>query len=462
MKSKFLYAALGTLFFSNIAAADLSDAITSFDNKRYNAALDELIYLSDEGNPTATYYLGRIYKDGLGTDANLEKALAYFKKASDENNVEATVELAKILLTNDKDDVKQQGIQYLKKAGFEGNAEALYELGNIYTEGTLVKKEYSYAFGYYLMSALKGDKKAQHKLSQFYFQGRGTTQDYENGLKWLSRSANQGYVIAQQDLADFRASDPRLKNTADAYAWYSIIAAYNTDEIGKNAAEMRDRLGGSLKKTAQLLDIQKRARDWRPITPEQSVSKEDLLTIPRPIIPGFNDPETIQKMLEAGDVILTDGSRYNISNEMINKAIAEKNFDPIEKNVMDAVKNGKKDAYAYYGDLLRTRLKQPGEALEWYRKGANADEVYAQFQLAKMYCEGIGVEAPDAIQCYSWLLRAKKNDSPQLKYVIQSAIDTVETNATPEELEEGKKLADKDDNSGNVKKEPTSGGFNFF
>lgn len=462
---KILYAVLCSTFLTAPALAGIEEAVKSFEEKDFPQALSEFTYLADEGNPTAVYYLGKMYNEGLGVPQNKELALEYFKRADSAYNTEATVQLAKAFLADDQpENYKDLAIQYLKKAAYAGNAEALYMLGNIYAEGILVPKEYTYAFGYYLLGALKGDKKAQHQLSMCYFKGRGTTQDYENGLKWLSKSANQGYVLAQMDLANFRATDARLQNIPDAYAWYSIIAAYNTDDIGQEAAVQRDKLAGALKQTSVILEQQRKARDWRPISPEASVTKEEQLSTPKPLIPGFNDPDTIQKNLEQGETLLTDGSKYNITETMLKNAFEMDQFDAIEKAVEEAVQGGRKEAYAYYGDLLLMRRSLPEEAVKWYQKGAEINEPYAQYQLAKMYCEGTGVKMPNAVQCYAWLLQAEKQDAGGLKPAIEAAKTAVEAEATPEELEKGKLLADSfsSEVSKKTDKSGQNSNFNFF
>lgn len=440
---KILYALLCSSVLSTSVFAGFDEGVQAFKDKNYSAALVEFSYLSEAGDADASYYLGKMYDEGLGVEQDKNKALEYFKKSDAGYNTDASLALARAFLADDKiDEYGELAIQYLKKAAYAGSGEAFFMLGNAYAAGQVVPKDYTIAFGYYLTGALKGDKKSQHQVSMCYFKGRGTTQDYESGLKWLAKSANQGYVLAQQDLADFRATDPRLQNIPDAYAWYSIIAAYNTDDIGQRAAERRDQLVNSLKKTSQILEQQRKARDWRPITPEQSVTKEDIATFPKPIIPGFNDDETIQSALESGETLLTDGTKFGITEDMITDALKSADFSEMENTVESAVQKGMHDAYAFYGDFVRVRRNDPKTAVDWYQKGANINDEYAQYQLAKMYCEGIGVETPNAVQCYAYLLAAQKHDRSGLTTAIKNALVAVESAATPEELEKGRLLSE--------------------
>lgn len=467
MPSKIIYTLLGTTLISTAAFAGLKEAVSAYDASQYQKAHEEFSYLATEGEPTALYYMGQIHEKGLGVTADKDKAMEFYKSADAAGHGMATATLARLIMDdNTIQDNVNLGLELLKKSAYNGNADALFELGELYSKGEKIEQEYTYAFGYYLMAALKGDKRAQHRLSFSYLNGRGTPQDFENGVKWLQRSANQGYVLAQKDLADLQSSDPRLANPADAYAWYSIIAAYNTDEIGNEAAKRRDAIAGRLKKGEALVSRQRAAREWRPIAPETSVPRQDLMTTPTPIIPGFNDDETVQKRLEAGSMMMMDGSKYGITQSLITEAETTGNTESMGKIVEESVKNGNTSAFAYFGDLMQTRFKNDAEAAKWYQKGAAIGDDYARYQLANLYCEGRGVEAPNVVECYKWLLIANKTAGTSLQGPIAQAIKTVETNATQEELKAGQAAMEEYNASpakiGKDASKGKGGGFNFF
>lgn len=467
MPSKFILTILGTTFFAGSVFAGLPEAERAYNAGLYADALAEFTYLADEQNATALYYLGQMYENGQGVDKDTKKATEYYQKADALGNMQASVQLAKTVFYDDTiENNKEIGLEYLKKTAYNGSTDALYELGEIYNTGNGVEKDYSYAFGYYLMAAMKGEKRAQHKLALSYINGRGTPQDFENGIKWLARSANQGYVLAQKELADFQSSDPRLLNLPDAYAWYSIIAAYNSDDIGTEAASRRDVIA---KKISQQQDVllrkQQAARNWRPISAVQSVSKDDLLNIPMPIIPGFNDAITVQKRLSGGAVLYADGAKYGLTPATVETAVQTKDTTQLIKTIEDAVKNGHTGAYAYLGDLFHTRLNDDASAFTWYSKGAQQGDSYAKYQLANLYCEGRGVEAPNVVECYKWLISASETQDEALHATIAQAMRDVESQATPEELNAGKAAATQmaeEILKEEPKKKKESGGFNFF
>ncbi|MBO7244461.1 MAG: sel1 repeat family protein [Alphaproteobacteria bacterium] len=444
MKRFSLSVALSAFLLSSTAFAGLTEALTAYKINRYEQAFAEFSYLADEGDATAYYYLGKMYAKGEGVPKDLAMAVEYYKKAESAYNIDAAYELAQILLDDavDPSDPKfETGLGYLKRAAYAGQADALYQLGELFAEGKKVEKSYQNSFGYYLMSALRGHAGAQFKLAAHYYNGLGTPQDYENALKWLSRSARQGYVLAQSKLADLRASKGPLSNVGDAYAWYSIIAAYNAeDEIGREAAKKRNEVANRIKKKEMIMQMQRRAREWRPISAEKSVPKNDLLLIPTPVINGFNDPESIQNMLAQGEVLLTDGRKYSISPDMIVEASISKDMSEIEKKVNASVKKGEISAYAYYGDLLRSRFQNDGLAVVWYRKGAEGGDPYAQYQLAKCYCEGKGMDAARPSQCYAWLKVAQDNSKDTLNLTIQNALNIIDAEMDANERKQGEEI----------------------
>lgn len=447
------------------AAADLNEAVRSFNKADYQAAYPELKALSEEGNPVAAYYMGRMYREGLGMDVDADKAVHYFEMADRGHYPDAAVALGQMVIKGEgtlKD--LNLGEQYLKKAAYVGNNDALYALGEMYEQGEGVEKNYTYAFGFFYMAALKGDARAQLKAAQYYLNGRGIPQDYKEAVKWYTRSSNQGYTPAQREWAGLRADNPRLRNLIDAYSWFSILAAYNSDEIGKESAEIRDAIARTFE--AQVLTAQqKKIMAWRPVPPELSVPVQERATAVQPVIPGFNDEETVKARLDSGDAFQADGTTYGVTQQMVDFAVGSGDKSTLEQTVENAVAAGQKEAYGYYGDILRSRFNNDEAAVVWYRKGAEAGEPYAQFQLGKSYCEGRGVENPDISACYGWMLTAMEGANPNFAPVVRNALVSIEGGALPDELKKGQELAEKNKaalHKEEPKKATKSGLFNLF
>lgn len=453
--------------FSDLKAeVTLNQALTSVKNGDFSRALSELNFLSQQGILGADYYLGKMYYEGKGVPRSLNKAYELFLSSYKQGYALSGYYLYKIPLEIQKDSFSLQGLEFLKEAGRAGSFEALEELGDLYMkENALVQKNHTYAFGFYLLGALKGDKKSQRKLAILYKNGVGTTQDLENAMKWMKRSAHQGYVLAQKDLAQWYEEPGMLNNLLYAYAWYSIISGYNTDAIGEQARLKRAEIEKKIKADGNLISIQREVRKWYPKTPEASVPIEEKIVTLVPIIPGFNDELSLKKVLNSKGVVFNDGIKYNIYPEDISEAKETKKYDRIIKNIEDYAEYGDAAAYGYLGDLMSKTFKEDKLAAEFYKKGAELGNTYAQYQYGRALCSGTGIEAPDIPSCYAWLTYAYENSTSLYRDILEEAITFVQNKITPEEQVLSKQILEDLEHtivSSDKKSKRRSGNFSFF
>ena len=141
----------------------------------------------------------------------------------------------------------------------------------------------------------------------------------------------------------------------------------------------------------------------------------------------------LQDLLLTEGFLPRDGKTFGVTTQMIDEAITTQEADLLTSAIERAGRR-QKEAFGYYGDLYKTRLNNLEEAFLWYKKGAEAGDTYAEYQLAKMYCEGKGISQPDAASCYAWLKIAQEEQNPVLNGLIQNALSVVKSNATEEEL----------------------------
>ena len=448
---------------ASAAFAGIEEGLDYFNRKKYMQAYDEFSYLAEEGNNIALYYLGLMYENGLAVPVSKEKAANYYMQAFKLGNTAAAGQLGLLLLNGSG--VQQDteaGLNLLKTAARTGDKESLYQLGELYAKGEVVPVEYVYAAGFYKMAALQGYAPAQYRFGLLYLYGRGVPQDYVLATKWLKRAANQGYVKAQYDLAELYANEMRLKNPMNAYMWYSIVAAYNTDEIGTSASSKRDEEAAKIKKIENFQLAQQMTRDWKIQAPENTVPDAEK-TQPLPIIPGFNDEETLQKLQEENQIILSDSSQYGIMPDELEKAILSKDVAALEQKIESYGKNGKATAYTYWAKILEKRLQEPGRAFEWFLKGAQAGDVEAQYRSAQCYCEGKGTEF-NPVECYMWLKVASEKAVNPLKDIILQTLGPVEAQLKPDEITQGQQKADifLGKTTGDVEKKDTKKPFSLF
>ncbi len=165
----------------------------------YNKAFPMLETLALQGNPEAQKFLGTAYRYGLGTQKNKELAFKLYSKSAEQNNVDATFELAQM---NDQlyefDDNPKKAFELYQKAADLGNAHAQYVLGDIYQYGRQrygkdIAEDIAKATKFYLMAAEQNMSAAQFRLSEIYYR----SENNKESLELLKKSADNGYPEAQ-------------------------------------------------------------------------------------------------------------------------------------------------------------------------------------------------------------------------------------------------------------------------
>ena len=146
-------------------------------------------------NPFADYELGRLYKEGVLLEKDMEKAVFHLQRAADAGNSFAQYQLGKIYLDEEYKNIPA-AVQYLTLAADQKNELAAYRLGRLYLIGEDLPKNIERALYYLDMSAEAGNQYAQYVLGKLYLIGKEVEQDREKAYEYFSRSAEQGNIYA--------------------------------------------------------------------------------------------------------------------------------------------------------------------------------------------------------------------------------------------------------------------------
>lgn len=84
---------------------------------------------------------------------------------------------------------------------------------------------------------------------------------------------------------------------------------------------------------------------------------------------------------------------------------------------------------------LLARSRNRAEAAEWYERAASSGHAEAQYYLATMYQEGLGVEQ-DPVQAHFWAQAARDNDYPEAPALLQA----LEADMEQERISEARRL----------------------
>lgn len=148
-----------------------------------------------QANPFADYALGRLYKEGVLLEKDMEKAVFHLQRAADAGNSFAQYQLGKIYLEEEYKNIPA-AVQYLTLAADQKNELAAYRLGRLYLIGEDLPKNIERALYYLDMSAEAGNQYAQYVLGKLYLIGKEVEQDREKAYEYFSRSAEQGNIYA--------------------------------------------------------------------------------------------------------------------------------------------------------------------------------------------------------------------------------------------------------------------------
>jgi len=200
-------------------------------NDVWETLFREKLKEANAGNSNAQYDIGAMYQNGRGVAANRDKAIEWYRKAAAQNDPKAISRLNliksneqrfnKTLASAGKGEVESQydlGNMYIEgvgvdadltkaaawyeKAASQGYEKAQYKLGLIYYEEGSTKKNLPLAFKLFREAAEKGYPAAQFYLGKMYASGQGVKRDYEKALAWLRKAADGGFNEARRDMID--------------------------------------------------------------------------------------------------------------------------------------------------------------------------------------------------------------------------------------------------------------------
>jgi len=212
----------------------LSEGVALFESKSYTKAMERFSMDLLKSNPTAQYYMGRMYFDGLGVPQRIIEGLALFVKSADQGNADGINALGTIYQNGDgvtKD--YEEAIKWYKKAAAMGNIKGEYNLGNMIQNGYGAKQDYVEANRLFKKTAEKGFAFSLYKLGQVYLNGLGERKDTVAALKWFRKAAEQENPSAEYDLGVMYMMGSGIpQDYKEAYSWLKKAVQHdNVDAV---------------------------------------------------------------------------------------------------------------------------------------------------------------------------------------------------------------------------------------
>lgn len=151
-------------------------------------------------NDRLYYRLGSMNMTGTGTGVDLEKARYYFEKAAELGNADAMYGLGKLYLKPEFPDYDPaKSVEYLEEAAQKDNAFAKYQLGKLLCQGELVPKDIARGLPLLEELAENGVTFASYLAGKVYLREEGW-QDIKKAILYFRQAAEDGNPFAEYQL----------------------------------------------------------------------------------------------------------------------------------------------------------------------------------------------------------------------------------------------------------------------
>ena len=198
------------------------------------------------GNAYAQYQLGRMYRDGIGTEADLEESGRWYAKAyAGFLAMEAAMaddklcyRIGSMNMTGTGTEVDlEKSRYYFEKAVELGSADALYGLGKLYLKPEFSEYDPEKAVEYLEQAAAKDNAFARYQLGKLFCQGKLVQKDIARGLPLLEELAEAGVASAAYIAGKVYLNEEGWKDVQKAIRCFHMAAedgnSYAEYQLGK-------------------------------------------------------------------------------------------------------------------------------------------------------------------------------------------------------------------------------------
>ena len=214
----------------------------------YKDALSGFLELESKGQADDNLYykLGSMFKNGLGTEADISKAIDYFKRSAEMNNKNGLYEYGKVLIQGKHIEADlNKGLECIEKSIKLGNSNAKRFLALEYISGECFPQDIEKGIAMLTECADEGDNFACFQLGQFYLKGEIVTQDLERAEKYLLLAEDNeftqyafGKLYLQEEKYDIQKAVDYFEKSADKNMWSSYqlgrLYLFGADELEKD------------------------------------------------------------------------------------------------------------------------------------------------------------------------------------------------------------------------------------
>ena len=311
------------------------------------------------------------------TTGNYEKAIPYFKTATEEEEHPLALFALAIMYESGEglsfsemnaEKYKRRAlaraqIEEIKRSAQEEDVVAQIFCGYLYCHGEGIAQDFETAIGWFKKAAEKGYATAQLYLAHMYQHGQGVAQNWEEAARWLKKAAEKIHPLAQYNLGIlYRYGRGVGKSFKEATQWYQKAAAKGCVAAQCSLAYMYQHGLGT-------------ACDYQ----------EAILWAEEGVMQDFEE-----------------ASRWY-------EQAARKGYPIAQTNL---------GCMYLYGCGVSQNLEK---AHQWFQKAAKKGYRPAQYLLGYLYHHGLG-QPQDETQSAKWLQQAEEKSDPQTRKLFQQIL----------------------------------------
>ena len=404
----------------------LSKAIQLYEGKNYTEARKLFLSIAEE-NVMAQYYLGAIYRMGLGIRDDQKEAFNWFLKAAERKHPES---------------------QYLIGCAYSGMSSMMFG------ETDIVHNDYKR-----IQSDANLDQSIwQDSLPYYDLNGAGVEPNEEIAFEWVLKAANQGYANAQARLGIFYEIGIGVeRDYIEAIEWYSkAVSKQNTQamrmlaylsyeqdrnllkkiELLEKAVDLNDNraayvLGETYEKECQEEDHFEKALEWYKISADKFDYFEAHLKLANFLSDGKCGKQDLnlaiigyRKAIES----YKNTHYFGYLGEAYEKLYELYHLGYKDVLTSEEIIEYLKDKGEYYVDSILTSLKEFYEkgfdigirykqAFELLRKAEKGDKE-AQIEYGYLYLANRKTEDSNKAKVVDWYLDDAVNGNPDAQYLL--------------------------------------------
>ena len=197
----------------------------------YKAALSGFLELEsmEQADDNLYYKLGSMFKKGLGTDIDMDRAIDYFKRSAEMNNKNGLFEYGKALLIGEHiPQNTDSAVKLLEKAVKLKNSNAKRFLAIEYISGEHLEQDIEKGIALLTECADSGDVIASYRLGKIYLQGEIMFQNLDKAERYLLLAEDNEYtqyalakLYLQEEKYDIQKAVNYFEKSADKNHWAS-------------------------------------------------------------------------------------------------------------------------------------------------------------------------------------------------------------------------------------------------